>query len=60
MITCDLMVLRRVELALRSGPTESALERSYTDGLKRERERERERDPEHARHAAATRGSVAT
>ncbi len=62
MITCDLMVLRRVELALRSGPMESALERSYTDGLKRgrERERERERDPEHARHAAAIRRSVAT
>jgi hypothetical protein len=38
---------------------ESALENSYTDGLKRgrererERERERDRDPEHARHAAA-------
>jgi hypothetical protein len=44
MITCDLMVLRRVELALRSGPMESALERSYNDGLKRGGERERERE----------------
>ncbi len=46
MITCDLMVLRRVELALRPGPMESALERSYTDGLKRGKERERERERE--------------